>query len=297
MAVLPDIRQISIPQHRHDFFEIVTVLSGTATHVTDGFHHRVTAGEVMIIGGGRRHGYEESEALCITNILVDFEIMERLLRRLEGMAGFHHLFAVECARHCPPAYPSHVRLQEADLAQLKTLLESFDRETQRSEGGASALAEAYLTLIVGLLARCYEKGNATELPEPSGRLRPLLDWIEKELQHPLGIDDLARKAGMSRRVLERRFRGEFGITPTEYLLNARIRKASQILRDPAGEARITEIAGTCGFDDGNYFSRCFRKVTGRTPREYRACASGGEAADATPPLAEGPPRRFPALFL
>ncbi len=287
MAVLPDIQQVSIPQHRHDFFEIVTVLSGTATHVTGGFHHRIETGDILIIGGARRHGYENSESLCITNILVDFDIMNRLARRLNGMAGFHTLFTVECSRHTSPDYPSHLRLQGGDLEQMKEMMEFLDLETQRSEGGASMLAEAYLTLIAGLLSRCYGKTGSIGAPRPEGKLKPLLNWIEKELQQPIGIDDLARNAGMSRRVLQRRFRVEFGITPSEYLLKARIRKASQILRDPTIDARIIEVAERCGFEDSNYFSRCFRKIMGRSPREYRTGSLGSESRTSAPVIAAG----------
>jgi AraC-like DNA-binding protein len=270
IAVLRDIHQVSIPQHRHDFLEIVIVLSGTAVHVTEAYRHRIEAGDVLVIGSDRRHGYDDSEDLCITNILVDFDIMHRLLRRLKGMAGFHTLFTLKCPRRSRASYPSHLRLEGVQLVEMKVLVDRLEEETQRNEGGASMIAEAYLTLIAGLLSRCYGKNGPVGAPKPASRLRPLLAWIEGELKRSLAIDDLARKAGMSRRVLQRRFGVELGVTPSEYLLNARIRKASQMLRDPTIDVRILEVAESCGFEDSNYFSRCFRKIMGRTPREYRA---------------------------
>ena len=52
-----------------------------------------------------------------------------------------------------------------------------------------------------------------------------------------------------------------------YLLNLRIRRAKELLWNE--ELEITEIAGMCGFQDENYFSRIFREETGRSPSQWR----------------------------
>ena len=58
-----------------------------------------------------------------------------------------------------------------------------------------------------------------------------------------------------------------GVSPIDYLIRLRIRKAAELLCDDG--TKVTEAAFRVGFADGNYFSRQFRRVTGLTPGEYR----------------------------
>ena len=58
-----------------------------------------------------------------------------------------------------------------------------------------------------------------------------------------------------------------GKTMKEYLNNLRIEKAEQLLVNT--DAAIGEVAFLCGFNDSNYFSRKFRQIKGKSPREWR----------------------------
>ena len=57
----------------------------------------------------------------------------------------------------------------------------------------------------------------------------------------------------------------------EFLREARIRKAMQMLDNPS--VNVSEVAYTCGFSDPKYFSKCFKAATGQTPTEYKKTQS------------------------
>ena len=65
----------------------------------------------------------------------------------------------------------------------------------------------------------------------------------------------------------KKFRETTGFGVKEYLTHIRLQNAAHLLctTDPS----ITEIAGICGFSDGNYFGDAFRKHYGMSPRAYR----------------------------
>ena len=63
------------------------------------------------------------------------------------------------------------------------------------------------------------------------------------------------------------FREMLGTSPIDHLLNLRLEKGARRLRD--GSESIIEIAVGCGFGDGNYFSKMFRRKFGVSPRDYR----------------------------
>ena len=91
---------------------------------------------------------------------------------------------------------------------------------------------------------------------------------ENDQTSPITVENLLPVAGMSQSTLMRTFQRVFQRSPIDYLIRLRVQKASELLADR--EQRITDIALACGFNDSNYFSRQFRRVTGATPREYRA---------------------------
>ena len=84
---------------------------------------------------------------------------------------------------------------------------------------------------------------------------------------PLLIDDLARRAGMSRTKLERLFREHFGVSPYEQALRHRMTRAELLLRTTT--LSIPEIAERTGFATVEHFSNTFKKRAGRSPGAVR----------------------------
>lgn len=272
VAVSRQVRQSPMGQHRHEFFEIAVVLSGSGVHVTDHFRHRIEARDVLVLHSRRAHGYERTEDLNLINIMIRADLMERLGRELRDLPGYHSLFTLESVRWHRDDYISHLRLSPSELAQLEEWTDRLEEETHRTGQGGSLLAEAHLTLIIGMLCRCY--GRKAGLPVRSeGRFGRILSWIEKNLDRSISVSDLAREMGMSERTLHRQFSSVVGTTPANYLMHTRIRRAAEQLSGHHWEKkRISDVAAACGFEDSNYFSRCFRQVIGKTPRQYRNAA-------------------------
>ncbi len=78
---------------------------------------------------------------------------------------------------------------------------------------------------------------------------------------------LAKKYGMSRSSLEKRFKKETGVTPKEYLSNRRLEAAKYLLL--TSDYSIGQIASLCGFSTAAYFVYFFRIETGKTPKLFR----------------------------
>lgn len=88
----------------------------------------------------------------------------------------------------------------------------------------------------------------------------------------LSLAWLAKQCNVSESHLSTTFKKETGMTVTEYINKTRVRQALILLN--ATSLSIGEIASRCGFDDANYFSRIFRKVEGKSPKEYRTMIRG-----------------------
>lgn len=91
--------------------------------------------------------------------------------------------------------------------------------------------------------------------------------LETLLHTSLNINEMAAMFQVSRVTLFRAFRVRLGMGPMDYLTQARIRRARELLRQ--GGMSVGAVARAAGFRNEKYFRRCFRQATGQTPSAYR----------------------------
>jgi transcriptional regulator GlxA family with amidase domain len=99
------------------------------------------------------------------------------------------------------------------------------------------------------------------------RLLSIVSMMEENLEEPLSRADLAARAGLSTRQLERLFRKYLARTPTRYYLELRLDRARQLLVQTS--LSVLDVALACGFVSASHFSKCYREYYQRTPREER----------------------------
>ena len=102
---------------------------------------------------------------------------------------------------------------------------------------------------------------------PPRVLRRVREYIETNLESPLTLQELATTAGLSASHFARAFKQSEGVTPHQYLMNCRLRRAKWLLAGT--DLPLSEIAIVTGFAEQSHFSRQFRKHVGVTPRSYR----------------------------
>jgi AraC-like DNA-binding protein len=88
-------------------------------------------------------------------------------------------------------------------------------------------------------------------------------WVEAHADEPLQLATLARRAGLSAFHFLRVFARVLGVTPHQYLVAARLRRAARLLADPARP--VTDVAFEAGFGDLSHFVRTFRRAAGVSP--------------------------------
>jgi transcriptional regulator GlxA family with amidase domain len=86
------------------------------------------------------------------------------------------------------------------------------------------------------------------------------------------LEELATGAGLSVPHFCLLFRQQTGYAPVDFLIRQRIRKACRLLDTTS--STIAAIAADVGFDDPYYFSRCFHRIMGTSPRTYRQAIKG-----------------------
>ncbi|MDA0638874.1 helix-turn-helix domain-containing protein [Nonomuraea sp. MCN248] len=107
---------------------------------------------------------------------------------------------------------------------------------------------------------------------PSQSLAQVLDWALERLHQPLGVEDLAARAGVSPRTLARRFAGQLGVTPGRWLLQQRVAAARTLLEET--DLPVETIAVRVGLSSAANLRRRFHALVRTTPAAYRRSFGG-----------------------
>jgi LacI family transcriptional regulator len=158
-------------------------------------------------------------------------------------------------------------LADPPLSSIDQDLERIGYEAasllDRIMGGAPPPAEPILIEPLGVVSRHSTDIVAIDDPAVATAL-----WLIR--QHACdnkGVDHLANLAGVSRRVLERRFKAATGRTVRDEILNTQLARVRQMLAET--DLKLDAIAAKAGFTYIGYLCSFFKRKTGLTPGEYR----------------------------
>ncbi|MGG4144344.1 AraC family transcriptional regulator [Paenibacillus algorifonticola] len=99
------------------------------------------------------------------------------------------------------------------------------------------------------------------------RVFEICDYVEKRLDKPPSLDDLATHVSLSKEQLRTLFQTTYGLSPMKYVRHARLQKARDLLM--LTSYPIKDIASQIGFEDQHHFSRAFQQSEGMSPMAYR----------------------------
>lgn len=148
---------------------------------------------------------------------------------------------------------------------LKTRVASLLRQRK-------ALQELYMNRLM--------EGKNTSSPDPLTPSQPqitpydeqfmkkVMAYMEEQMDNAeLTIDEFAEQLMLSRTIFYRKLKSIVGLTPVDFIREIRIKRAVQLI--DSDEYNFSQVAYMTGFNDPKYFSKCFKKVIGITPSEYK----------------------------
>ena len=101
----------------------------------------------------------------------------------------------------------------------------------------------------------------------NARLKTILQMIDERYMEKLSLQDFARSVSLSPGECERFFKKGTGASLFQYLMQVRIGKSKELLRNTDGS--VAEIAQASGFSSQSYFTVCFKRMENCTPLQYR----------------------------
>ncbi len=174
----------------------------------------------------------------------------------------------------------HVPAESPHATSFRWLLEQLVNERTSDLPGEQLVSAhlAQLLFIQILRAHLQTAGSMAgwlrALSDP--RIAPALRLMHGDPARSWHLDELARACAMSRTTFALRFRMTAGMAPLTYLAEWRMRLAERSLRKE--NKSIAVIAQSLGYGSESAFSNAFKRMTGQSPKAYRAAATAAESA-------------------
>ncbi|MNJ54958.1 Arabinose operon regulatory protein [compost metagenome] len=150
-------------------------------------------------------------------------------------------------------------------------MENFydDFALARTEQGGDVLIQS---MIYRLMAELIS-ASPPSVPEARAShpkevyVRKAIEWIESSYSQKISVMDIARSVGLDRTYLSGLFKAQFGVSLQTFLLEYRMNRAVELLRNP--DLTVSDVSRSVGYTDPFLFSKMFKKVTGHSPRASR----------------------------
>ena len=158
-------------------------------------------------------------------------------------------------------------------SKIKNILFDIEEEFELdikspNEFMIKALLLSALAYIIRHFSEHGETQNINKLPHYADISKTMV-YINENIASDISLDELAKIANMSKYYYSTMFKKITGLTVWEYVLNTRIELAISYLTKDNTNYSITEILGMCGFNNASAFNKSFKKITGKTPTEFK----------------------------
>ncbi len=240
-------------EERHDGFSVSAVVEGSFTYRSDAGLALLYPGALLLGNSGRC--FECGHAHGRGDRCVSVSIREDVFGEIASAVASTSRF-----RFPAPSLPPSPR-----LLPIVALIEALS-----SRASPLRREELALRLVDRVIAALADRRRSPAAPtgREVRRVVEAIRFVESDPARPISLTDLAAIAGISKYHFLRVFRRLTGVTPHQYLISARMRRAALGL--VSSRQPVIAVALDSGFGDLSTFNKSFRATFGLTPTQYRA---------------------------
>jgi len=238
----------------HDSFSLSYVRRGSFSYTARGQSFELVAGSVLIGNPGDEYVCDHDHAGYCDECL-SFALAPDLVESIGA----------------PPAI-----WRQGVVPPLSELMVLGELGQAAAEGACEMSLDEIGIILAGRFVALASGSRARALaasPRDRRRAVEAALWLDTQCQHPVDLDATARRVDLSPFHFLRLFTAVRGVTPHQYLVRARLRRAASLLA--ANECSITDVAFDVGFGDLSNFVRTFQRAAGLSPRRFRQAARQG----------------------
>ncbi len=265
-------------RHKHNFYEINIVQSGTGIHIIDKQEFKCKRGDIFIIPPFVSHQYISNGDLNVHNVMISDLWMKHYASDLAVLPGFYSIFNPLPVSRPDDEYSVFLCLNENDILKLDKFVSNLNLYylcgapfSDAYITCSSTLINSYGLAIVSAICVHYEEYSKNGLTNANrskyiNDFAKSLHYIYSHYNEKISVATLAKEASMSYSSYNRIFKEWLNTSPLNYINQYRIAVAKYYLKKGLS---VIETAAITGFFDHSHFTKAFVKETGITPAEYK----------------------------
>lgn len=262
--------------HSHDYMQIWYITRGCCEHWVEGQKHLMARGDIFIVPPKVEHQVvrlEDAEIIsCEFSFDHFFPPKENSAYQQVHEAALNLSFAWLFLKDADDIH-SQFSLRPETGERVNTLMNAMLVEYENGDIYYEEFLRVQIMELLLVLAREYSQSPQSHTAAAVyDKYKPMVEdairYVEAHYNEPLKLEDVCRISMVSKTYFCYLFKLLTQQTLVEYIMNLRIQKAIELLKDPANS--ITWVGYEVGFNDSTHFSRMFKKVVGISPRTYRA---------------------------
>lgn len=260
---------VRVPVHEHEI-QLMFFVSGFSRNDV---HPEINSQNSYFSGSGMSplyvERYSQSQQTQFVSVHLEPQMFESLLQDSAVSVEVQRFLKTEEWKEAVfPAVTPAIRLVVQQILQcpMQVMLRRLYLQTKVLE-----LLALQLDVIWGSEAESSRNGEAACAvlprlkPRTIARLHEAKEILTKRYDRPPSLLELAQQVGMSDRTLRRGFRELFGTTVMGYVVQQRMQRAEQLLRET--DLMVTDVAHQVGYSNMGHFAATFRKQFGISPTE------------------------------
>lgn len=239
--------------HHHDFFEISIILQGESLYLIDNEWRTVRSGDILLFNPGVDH----AEKQLLNTYSHQLHIGIRNFK-LHGLAQNHF-----------PTTQSLLSMQDSQLKifdKAWQLIEEFNQQQTNFNLMGKALVMEMMILILRSLEKKEQLSDETQASQNDRMhqvVQLIMTYMENNYAKDISIEQLATLYYVSPTYLSKIFKDLTGVSPINYLIQIRLKKAHELLT--TDDLTVKEVAKAVGYEDAYHFSKSFKKHFGTSP--------------------------------
>ena len=256
-------RKEELPDHSHEWCELIYIHSGKGTFFVDQTFIELEKGDLIIIPPNIIHKSILEDRETLTSSALFFSPTMSTLTTDQRMILFQTSVKAKEAR----IYRYKCTQNEQQFVEGH--FNQIDQErTNRCTNWEETVSLQILMLVIQFKRWMEHSVEEQEIiPTNLTWLKASLDYIELNLHEPIRLDNLAKEANISPVYFSKKFKRTIGMTVSDFLFKKKVLKARELLVQT--DESIQSIAEQLGYQTMPHFYRLFKKETGITPAAYR----------------------------
>lgn len=255
-------------EHKHDFVELVYIMSGKIRQRVDGEDYILTRGDMLFINYDQSHSFEPLSSAEYVNIMITPEFFSNTLINSENM---YEIFKIsmfsEFSSDDITCTKPFVSFEGDEMLKIEEIIHHMLGEFSEKKSGYKSVISGYMRVLFSLLLRkmCASSETGDSLRSVT---RELIEYIDSNFCNKITLEELAERCFYNTSYLSRMFKKQSGMTVSEYIRKKRMENAARLLKSDC-RLSISAVMEQCGYTDIKLFYSHFKEYYRVNPKEYR----------------------------